>query len=93
MNMRECKNLKPGATVREAYPAGIHGDDTVQPIGLVLHKEYVEEQHSARTLGGTKKNRYDLWVYWIDDPPYYLKHKPNPVKLQCWEVMMVKNAK
>ena len=86
MNMRECKRLKPGATVSEAYAAS--GSETV---GLVLSKEYVEEEHYAKVLGGKKPARYDLWVHWLRAPKYRLT-RGNPDKIQCWEVKLVCNG-
>ena len=87
MNMRECKRLKPGAMVREAYEAS--GQDT---LGIVLSKEYVEEEHYAKVLGGRKQKRYDVWVHWLKEPKYR-KPRPNPDKIQCWEVKLLSNGK
>ncbi len=85
MNMKDCKRLKPGAIVREAY------GDGMRTRGMVLHKEYVEETHYAKVLGARKMARYDLYVHWFQTPKY-LKAASNPAKLQCWEVMLVKNG-
>lgn len=87
MNMRECKRLKPGALVREAYE--VSGQDT---IGIVLSKKYIKEAHHAKVLGGRKQERYDVWIHWLKQPNYR-KMRPNPDKLQCWEVKLVKNGK
>ena len=86
MNMKDCKRLKPGAIVREAY-----GVSNYRTRGMVLSKEYVEEEHYANVLGGKKQARYDLWVHWLL-APRYRKRRGNPDKLQCWEVMLVKNG-
>ena len=84
MNMRDCKRLKPGAMVTEAFlPSS-------PALGMVLHKEYVEEEHNARVLGGKKQARYDLYVHWFKRPHYNLRS--NPQKLQCWEVKLLKNG-
>lgn len=86
MNMRDCKRLKPGALVHEAY--AVSGCESV---GIVLSKEYVEEEHYAMVLGGRKSKRYDLYVHWLKKPKYR-KLKSNPAKHQCWEVKLVKNG-
>ena len=86
MNMRDCKRLKPGAMVRESYEASPEAT-----LGMVLHKEYVEEEHYAKVLGGKKQKRYDLYVHWFRASPYRIK-KGNPCKVQCWEVMLIKNG-
>ena len=86
MNLRECKRLKPGAMVRAAYETASEGGS----LGMVLHKEYVEEEHRAKCLGGKKQKRYDLYVHWLRASPYRM-NKANPSKVQCWEVMLLKN--
>ena len=87
MNMRDCKRLKPGAMVTEAFLPNSPA------LGMVLHKEYVEEEHNARVLGGRKQARYDLYVHWLKRPHYNLRSNPqNPQKLQCWEVKLLKNG-
>ena len=86
MNMRDCKRLKPGAMVTEAY--AVSG---VETRGLVLSKEYVEEEHYANVLGGKKQKRYDLWIHWLQAPKYRMK-RGNPDKLQCWEVKLLANG-
>lgn len=85
MNLRDCKRLKPGAMVRESYETG------QVTLGMVLHKEYVEEEHYAKCLGGKKQKRYDLYVHWLRVNPYRIR-KGNPCKVQCWEVMLLKNG-
>ena len=87
MNMRECKRLKPGAMVTEAF-----APEPCRTLGMVLHKEYVLEEHYARVLGGKKQARYDLYVHWFE-PPQWRKMQDNPDKLQCWEVKLLKNGK
>ena len=62
MNLREAKRLKPGAIVREAW-----GPTVIE--GLVLSKEYVKEDHVAKTLCQKKSERYDIVVHWLDKPP------------------------
>jgi len=86
MNMKECKRLKPGAMVTEAFA---HGQSCV--LGMVLHKEYVLEEHYARVLGGKKQARYDLYVHWFE-PPKWRRKQDSPDKLQCWEVKLLKNG-
>ena len=88
MNMKQCKTLKPGAMVTEAW--AVAGCDT---LGMVLHKEYVLEEHYAKILGGRKQARYDLYVHWFKRPQYSLGNNPqNPEKVQCWEVKLLKNG-
>jgi hypothetical protein len=82
VNIAECKRLKTGTLVREAWaPTG-------KKRGIVLAKEYVEGRHRAKVLGAWKEHRYDIWVHW-HEPRY---KRPNPEKLQCWELMLVKNG-
>ncbi len=87
MNMRDCKRLKPGAMVTESY-----AHDATNSLGMVLHKEYVEEEHYAKVLGGKKQARYDLYVHWLKRPKYRYKDQ-NPQRLQCWEVKLLSNGK
>ena len=87
MNMKDCKRLKPGAMVTEAF--------AVEPqaaLGMVLYKEYVLEEHYARVLGGKKQARYDLYVHWLKRPKWLRYKGQNPQKLQCWEVKLLKNG-
>ena len=86
MNMRDCKKMKPGAIVTDAYVK----DSEVR--GMVLHKEYILEEHYAKVLGAHKLARYDLYVHWLQAPKYR-RNATQPDKLQCWEVMLVKNGK
>ena len=86
MNMRDCKRLKSGAMVTEAY-----GIEPCHTLGMVLHKEYVLEEHYAKVLGGKKQARYDLYIHWFK-APQYRKLKNNPDKVQCWEVKLLKNG-
>ena len=81
MNMRDCKKLKTGSLVREAW------NPYTTKHGIVLAKEYVEGSHRAKMLGGWKERRYDIWVHWHRPRD----KRPNPEKLQCWELMLVKN--
>tara|TARA_Y100001938_G_scaffold128281_1_gene181941 strand:+ start:882 stop:1145 length:264 start_codon:yes stop_codon:yes gene_type:complete len=87
MNMRECKRLKPGALITQSY-----AHELSNSLGMVLHKEYVEEEHYAKVLGGKKHARYDLYIHWLEEPKYG-KSRPSPDKLQCWEVKLLKNGK
>ena len=88
MNMKEARKLKPGAIVREAWgPPGVEG--------LVLSKEYVKEDHVAKTLCQKKKHRYDIVVHWFGTPPaQYITgvqpiHHRSPVQIrQNWEIMV-----
>ncbi len=83
MNIKECKRLKTGALVREAWMVSGHKK------GIVLAKEYVEGRHRAKVLGSVKEHRYDIWVHW-HEPRF---RKSNPEKLQCWELMLIQNVK
>ena len=87
MNMRECKNLKPGAIVRPAYATS-----NADCRGIVLHKEHVEQEHYANILGSKKQERYDLYIHWLK-APRYPNAAPNPRKQQCWEVVLVQDVK
>ena len=87
MNMRECNRLKPGAMVTEAY-----AHELTNSLGMVLSKEYVEEEHYANVLGGKKHARYDIWVHWLRAPKYR-KRRGNPDKIQCWEFKLLSNGK
>ena len=49
MNMRDCKKLKTGSLVREAW------NPYTSKHGIVLAKEYVEGPHRAKMLGGWKE--------------------------------------
>tara|TARA_R110002110_G_scaffold414073_1_gene642906 strand:+ start:743 stop:1003 length:261 start_codon:yes stop_codon:yes gene_type:complete len=85
MNMRDCKKMKPGAIVTDAYVK----DSEVR--GMVLHKEYILEEHYAKVLGGKKQARYDLYVHWLKRPRYR-EMQDSPDKIQCWEVKLLKNG-
>jgi len=88
MNMKDCKRVKPGAMVTEAYAY-----NPSSTLGMVLHKEYVEEEHYARVLGGRKQARYDLYIQWLKLPKHNRqRHVGVPEKVQCWEVKLLKNA-
>jgi len=84
MNMRDCERLRLGALVREAWMP-----DNAKKNGIVLAKVYIEGHHEAKVLGGHKDRRYDIWVHWYK--PRYRKN--NPERLQCWELMLIQNAK
>ena len=89
MNMRDCKRLKPGAMVTEAF-----APEPCHTLGMVLHKEYVEEEHYAKVLGGKEQARYDLWVHWFKVPQYNRhRHMGVPDKVQCWEAKLLSNGK
>ncbi len=81
MNLKESAKVKTGSFVREAW--GTKEDS----LGIILHKEYVEEEHFAKCLGGKKQKRWDIWVHWLHASSYRLQN--NPGKLQCWEIMLV----
>lgn len=83
MNLKEAKRVKPGTMVREAYETPAEAGS----MGMILSKEYVEEEHHAKVLGGKKKKRYDLYVHWFRCSPYRMRNG-NPAKVQCWEVML-----
>ncbi len=87
MNMKDCKRLKPGAMVTEAFAHELNNT-----LGMVLHKEYIEEEHYARVLGGKKQARYDLYVHWLEPPKWRRYKDQNPQKVQCWEVKLIKNG-
>ena len=59
MNIREARKLKQGAIVREAW----NPYTTVQ--GIVLSKQHVQEEHTAKLLCQKKKERYDVTVHWL----------------------------
>ena len=72
-------------------------EDIYQKIDLFsevldkINKEYVEEEHYAKVLGGKKHARYDLYIHWLEEPKYG-KSRPSPDKLQCWEVKLLSNG-
>jgi|TARA_R110000824_G_scaffold5670_11_gene26201 hypothetical protein len=89
MNLKEAKRLKPGAIVREAW-------GSKKSEGLVLSTTYVKEVHTAKTLCQEKKERYDIVVHWLRDPPTQYDQaygssgasKRNPQLRQNWELMV-----
>ena len=90
MNMKVSKRIQPGAMVRQSWDT----HSVVPRLGLVLGKQYVKEEHQAKTLGGKKQERYDIVVHWLDGPrrKWAQTASPNPEVLQCWELMLVSNA-
>ena len=59
MNIREARKLKQGAIVREAW----HCASKVQ--GIVLSKQHVHEEHTAKLLCQKKSERYNVKVHWL----------------------------
>ena len=90
MNMQDARKLQPGAIVREAYRPDEPG--VTAPRGLVLGKEYVEQDHVARCLSQRKDRRFDVYVHWFDGPRRWSRDKNNPEKLQNWEIMVVEHV-
>ncbi len=99
MNIREARKLKQGAIVREAW----NPYTTVQ--GIVLSKQHVQEEHTAKLLCQKKKERYDVTVHWLcSDRIIPYETDPNSVRpvssrgrsrvqvRQNWEVMVVSHA-
>ena len=91
MNIREARKLKQGAIVREAW----NPHTTVQ--GIVLSKQHVQEEHTAKLLCQKKKERYDVTVHWLgserliprkewDDNSHRVQVREN------WEIMVVSHA-
>ena len=94
MNMRDAKKLKPGAIVRESF----HPDSMGSPIhGIVIEKKYIKERHTAKTLGGTKDDRYDIIVHWTCKDTVVPRKRwgDNNHRLQVrqnWELMVVSHG-
>ena len=92
MNMKDAKKLQPGAIVRQAW----HRGSRVQ--GIVLSKEYVEEEHMAKMLCRKKKERFDVMVHWLGSEHTIPRkkwgdNKPRRVqKRQNWEIMIISHA-
>jgi hypothetical protein len=92
MNMRDARKLEPGAIVREAW----HPDSKVH--GIVLTKQYVEEEHIAKMLCRKKKERFDVMVHWLGPARTVPRKKwgdnePNRVQLrENWEIMVISHA-
>ena len=91
MNLKDARKLKPGAIVREAW----YPEAKVQ--GIVLSKQYVQEEHTAKLLCQKKKERYDVTVHWLcperliprkewDDNSHRVQVREN------WEIMVVSHA-
>ena len=91
MNIREARKLKQGAIVREAW----NPHTTVQ--GIVLSKQHVQEEHTAKLLCQKKKERYDVTVHWLC-PERLIPQKEwgdNRHRVQVrenWEIMVVSHA-
>jgi|TARA_R110000765_G_scaffold191661_1_gene296992 hypothetical protein len=91
MNFKEAGRLKPGAIVRQSWDTR-----SVAPsLGLVIGKVHVTERHSAKILGGTKEQRYDVVVHWFNGRGRRVTPGTGPrvETLQNWEIMMVSHAK
>jgi len=93
MNMKDARKLKPGSIVREAW----HPNSKVQ--GIVLSKQHIREEHTAKLLCQKKKERYDVTVHWLG-PAHTVPRKkwvdPSPTpRVQVrenWEIMLVSHA-
>ncbi len=91
MNIRDARKLKQGAIVREAW----HAESKVQ--GIVLSKQQVQEEHTAKLLCQKKKERYDVTVHWLG-PERLIPRKEwgdNRHRVQVrenWEIMVVSHA-
>ena len=91
MNIREARKLKQGAIVREAW----NPNTTVQ--GIVLSKQHVQEEHTAKLLCQKKKERYDVTVHWLGSERLIPRKEwgNNPHRVQVrenWEIMVVSHA-
>ena len=91
MNIREARKLKQGAIVREAW----NPYTTVQ--GVVLSKQHVQEEHTAKLLCQKKKERYDVTVHWLCPerliPPKEWGDNRHRVQVrENWERMVVSHA-
>ena len=92
MNLKEAKKLKPGTIVRESWNPRTNGRK-----GIVLSKNHVIEEHTAKVLCQKKNQRYDMFVYWFDGARQLIwrgeSARPNPEKCQSWELMVVSHNK
>tara|TARA_Y100001963_G_C6537626_1_gene333974 strand:+ start:357 stop:641 length:285 start_codon:yes stop_codon:yes gene_type:complete len=92
MNLKDARKLKPGAIVREAW----YPEAKVQ--GIVLSKQYVQEEHTAKLLCQKKKERYDVTVHWLGPSrtvprKQWSDNKPSRVQVrQNWEIMVISHA-
>lgn len=91
MNIREARKLKQGAIVREAW----NPHTTVQ--GIVLSKQHVQEEHTAKLLCQKKKERYDVTVHWLCSERLIPRKEwgDNSHRVQVrenWEIMVVSHA-
>lgn len=92
MTLRDAKKLKPGALVRRAW------NPDCKATAIVLHTEYIEGWHRAKLLGGKKKERFDVTVRWIGQPPVvwdsagYMKKNVMEQTHQNWELMVVQHV-
>lgn len=92
MNIREARKLKQGAIVREAW----NPHTTVQ--GIVLSKQHVQEEHTAKLLCQKKKERYDVTVHWLGPEriiPREVWGEDVGTRVQVrenWEIMVVSHA-
>ena len=93
MNLRDAKRLQPGAIVRRAW----NPDGKAQ--GIMLAKVHVKEEHVALLLGGKKKERWDVTVHWLQDPPgvwdtksLYFRKDVHVQTHQNWEIMVVQHV-
>tara|TARA_R110000744_G_scaffold332339_1_gene437764 strand:- start:702 stop:989 length:288 start_codon:yes stop_codon:yes gene_type:complete len=94
MNMRDANKLQPGAIVRESFQP----DSMGHPIhGIIIGKKHVKERHTAKVLGGSKEERYDIVVHWTckDTAVPRKRWGDNNHRLQVrqnWELMVVSHA-
>ena len=91
MNIREARKLKQGAIVREAW----NPYTTVQ--GIVLSKQHVQEEHTAKLLCQKKSERYDVTVHWLGSERLIPQKEwgDNRHRVQVrenWEIMVVSHA-
>ena len=92
MTLKDAKRLKPGALGRRSW------NPDCKATVIVLHTEYVEGWHRAKLLGGKKKERFDVTVRWIGQPPVvwdsagYMKKNVMEQTHQNWELMVVQHV-
>jgi len=92
MNLQNARKLKPGAIVREAW----HPNSKVQ--GIVLSKQHIQEEHTAKLLCQKKSERYDVTVHWLGPARTVPRKKwgdnePRRVQVrENWEIMLISHA-
>lgn len=95
MNLKDARKLQPGAIVREAW----YPESKIQ--GIVLSKQHVREEHTAKMLCRKKKERFDVTVHWLG-PSRAVPYETDPFSIrggnprvqvrQNWEIMVISHA-